>query len=96
MTNDEYKVIQKENEHLKKENERLLEEIKVCRDDVCKQIDVITSIKKEIRRYEVQINSLKTENDELKNKFARIENNPIGNMLLKIYRFLREVKRRRF
>lgn len=96
MTNEEYKVIEEENERLKKENEQLLEEIKNCRDDICRQIDAVTSIKKEMRRYEVQINSLKTENEELKNKFARIENNPIGKMLLKIYRFLRELKRRRF
>lgn len=96
MTEVNYELILQENERLKKENEALLNEIKNCRDDVCKQIGVITSVKKEMRRYEVQINSLKTENEELKRRFAKIEDNPIGKLLLKIYRFLREMKRRRF
>lgn len=95
MTNEEYEALLAENKMLKEENEYLLSEIKVCRDDICNQIETITSVKKELRRYEVQINSLKTENEEFKNKFARIENNPIGQLLLKIYRFLREIKRRR-
>lgn len=95
MTNEEYEALLAENKRLKEENEYLLGEIKTCRDDICKQIETVTAIKKEVRRYEVQINSLKTENEEFKNKFAKIENNPIGQLLLKIYRFLREMKRRR-
>lgn len=95
MSEQNYDLLIEENKRLKEENEYLLSEIKTCRDDICKQIETVTSIKKEIRRYEVQINSLKTENEEFKNKFAKIENNPIGQLLLKIYRFLRELKRRR-
>lgn len=95
MTTAEIEALQAENERLKQQNEELLGEIKQCRNDICKQIEVVTSIKKEMRRYEVQINSLKTENEEFKNKFAKIENNAIGRFLLKIYRWLREMKRRR-
>ena len=85
----------KENERLKSENEALLLEIKTCRDDLNRQIAVMTSVKKDIRRYEVQLNSLKTENAEFKRKFAMIENNPIGRFALKIYRWLKEMMRRR-
>lgn len=95
MSTSELEALQLENERLKRQNEELLGEIKQCRNDICKQIEVVSSVKKELRRYEVQINSLKTENNEFKNKFARIENNPIGKLLLKIYRWLREMKRRR-
>ncbi|MBR5233914.1 MAG: hypothetical protein IKW03_06860 [Clostridia bacterium] len=91
----EYEELLKENEQLKKENEALLLEIKSCRDDLNRQIAVMTSIKKDMRRYEVQLNSLKTENAEFKNKFAMIENNPIGRFALKIYRWLKEMMRRR-
>lgn len=93
--NNDFEALQKENEQLKLENEALILEIKNCRDDLNRQIAVISSIKKDIRRYEVQLNSLKTENAEFKNKFARIENNPIGRFALKIYRWLREMKHRR-
>lgn len=91
----EYEELLKENERLKSENEALLLEIKNCRDDLNRQIAVMTSIKKDIRRYEVQLNSLKTENAEFKNKFAMIENNPIGRFALRIYRWLKEMMRRR-
>lgn len=91
----EYEELLKENERLKSENETLLLEIKSCRDDLNRQIAVMTSIKKDIRRYEVQLNSLKTENAEFKKKFAMIENNPIGRFALKIYRWLKEMMRRR-
>lgn len=91
----EYEELLKENERLKSENEALLLEIKNCRDDLNRQIAVMTSIKKDIRRYEVQLNSLKTENAEFKNKFAMIENNPIGRFALKIYRWLKDMMRRR-
>lgn len=91
----EYEELLKENERLKNENEALLLEIKACRDDLNRQIAVMTSIKKDIRRYEVQLNSLKTENAEFKRKFAMIENNPIGRFALKIYRWLKEMMRRR-
>ena len=91
----EYEELLKENERLKSENEALLLEIKTCRDDLNRQIAVMTSIKKDIRRYEVQLNSLKTENAEFKRKFAMIENNPIGRFALRIYRWLKEMMRRR-
>lgn len=91
---DEFEALKSENEMLKQKNDELLGELKVCRDDICSQIEVVTSMKNELRRYEVQINSLKTENNEFKNKFAKIENNAIGKLMLKTYRWLREMKRR--
>lgn len=84
-----------ESELLREQNEKLLLELKNCRDDICLQMNVMSEMKKELRRYQVQINSLKTENEELKNKFAKIENNIIGRLLLKIYRWLKEIMRRR-
>ncbi|MCD7774860.1 MAG: hypothetical protein LUG85_00250 [Clostridiales bacterium] len=93
---DDYlKRLQQENEQLKNDNALLLSELKACRDDLSEEAEALTVIKKEMRRCDVQLNSLKTENEELKNKFAKIENNPIGRFLLKIYRWLRELKRRR-
>ena len=83
-----------ENEQLKQRNRELLDELKGCHEDICNQIDVITSIKNELRRYEVQLNSLKTENNEFKNKFAKIENNSVGKVMLSTYRMLREIKRK--
>lgn len=82
-------------EELKKENNYLVSEIRNCYSDLEKQIAVMTAVKKDLRRYEVQLNSLKTENAEFKNKFAKLENNPIGKFALKIYRWLKEMKRRR-
>ncbi len=96
MKNEEYEVLLAENKRLNKDNENLLNEIKKSREEIIANIEAMGQIKKDMRRYQVQINSLKTENEEFKNKFARIENNPIGKFLLKIYRLLREIKRRRF
>lgn len=91
---DNIEALKAENEKLKQQNYALLRELKTCRDDICRQIDIVTSVKSEMRRYEVQLNSLKTENNEFKNKFAKIENNSVGKVMLKTYRLLREVKRR--
>lgn len=93
--NNDYEALQKENERLRQENEALVFEIRNCCNDLSRQISFISAVKKDLRRYEVQLNSLKTENAEFKNKFARIENNPVGQFALKIYRWLREMKRRR-
>lgn len=95
MTEAEEKKINMENELLRAKNQELLRELQNCRDDICLQMNVMSEMKKEIRRYQVQINSLKTENEELKNKFAKIENNIIGRLLLKIYRWIKEIMRRR-
>ncbi len=81
-------------EQLKKDNEFLLNELKDCHDTLNEQIALLTSLKRNMQRYEVQINSLKNENNDLKNKFAKIENNPLGSYALKIYRWLREIKHR--
>lgn len=95
MTEAEEKKINMENELLRAKNQELLRELQNCRDDICLQMNVMSEMKKEIRRFQVQINSLKTENEELKNKFAKIENNIIGRLLLKIYRWIKEIMRRR-
>jgi len=92
--NDELLQLKAENEKLKKENERLVSVIEDCHKTLDEQIAVLTSVKVEMRRYEVQLNTLKSENADLKNKFARLENNPIGRILFKLYRNLREIKHR--
>lgn len=79
---------------IEQENEKLLQELKSCHEDVCRQLYMLTAVKKDIRRYEVQVNSLKSENAAYKNRFAKIENNFVGDLALKTYRALREVKRR--
>lgn len=79
---------------LEQENEKLLQELKGCHEDICDQIAMMTAVKKELRRYEVQLNSLKSENAAYKARFEKIENNFIGRFALKIYRKLREFKRR--
>lgn len=91
----ENEQLRKKIEELQRENDYLVSEIKNCHSDIEKQIAVMTAVKKDLRRYEVQLNSLKTENAEFKNKFAKLENNPIGRYALKIYRWLKEMKRRR-
>lgn len=84
-----------ENALLKEEISVLVEELRKCRNDIEAQMTFINATKKEMRRLEVQLNSLKSENASFKWKFARIENNPVGKFALKIYRWLRELKRRR-
>ncbi len=91
---EDFESLKQENEKLKSQNERLLNIIKKTREDLDRETAVLTSLKNEARRLDVQLNSLKTENEELKNKFAKIENNPIGGLALKVYRTLREAKRR--
>lgn len=95
MLNNENEQLRKENEELRRENDYLISEIKNCHSEIEREIAVVTAIKKDLRRYEVQLNSLKTENAEFKNKFAKIENNPVGKFGLTVYRHLREMKRRR-
>lgn len=91
---DSIAILNHKNTTLQQENKSLIQELKGCHDDTCRIINMLTALKKDIRRYEVQINSLKSENVALKNKFAKIENNFIGDLALKTYRTLREVKRR--
>lgn len=91
---DENSSLRKELEKLKNENIRLVGEIENCHKDMSEQIAVLTAVKVEMRRYEVQLNTLKSENAELKYRFARMENNPIGKILFKLYRNLRELKHR--
>lgn len=92
MTNEQ---LMQENAALKEEIDILVEELRKCRDDIAVQIAFVNTTKKEMRRLEVQLNSLKTENASFKKKFSRIENNPLGQFALKIYRWLREFRRRR-
>lgn len=91
----ENQKLRQEYAELKNENDFLVNEIKHCRKLISTQIAVTSAIKKDLRRYEVQLNSLKTENAAFKHKFSRIENNVLGRFALKIYRWLREIKRRR-
>lgn len=84
-----------ENALLKEEIGVLVEELRKCRNDIAQQMTFINATKKDMRRLEVQLNSLKAENASFKWKFARIENNPIGKFGLKVYRWLRELKKRR-
>ncbi|MCI5538825.1 MAG: hypothetical protein MR390_08950 [Oscillospiraceae bacterium] len=76
---------------LKEDNARLLSELKQCYSDIENQTAVLSSVKKDLRRYEVQINSLKVENDNFKRKFSIIENNFIGSRLLNVYRKYKNV-----
>ncbi|MBQ8210614.1 MAG: hypothetical protein IJZ35_08540 [Clostridia bacterium] len=91
----ELELLKQQNEALRKENTYLVQQLAECHDSVCSQITVMTVLKKDIRRYEVQLNSLKAENAALKAKFDKIENNFIGRLLLKVYRILRELKHRK-
>lgn len=90
----EYEELQKQNQALTEENTRLVGIIEECHNELNEQITVLTAVKVEMRRYEVQLNTLKSENADLKNKFAKLENNPIGRILFKLYRNLREIKHR--
>lgn len=92
--NEEFLQLSAENEELKKENERLVKMLEDCHKTLDEQIAILSSVKVEMRRYEVQLNTLKSENADLKNKFARLETNPIGRILFKLYRNLREIKHR--
>lgn len=87
--------LMQENAALKEEIDILVEELRKCRNDIAAQIAFVNTTKKDMRRLEVQLNSLKTENASFKRKFSRIENNPVGKFALKVYRWLREFRRRR-
>ncbi len=87
--------LMQENALLKEEVKTLVDELRRCRNDITAQISFTNAVKKDMRRLEVQLNSLKTENASFKQKFSRIENNPIGKIGLKVYRWLREFRRRR-
>lgn len=76
------------------ENEALLQQLKICYDDNCKILNMLAELKKDLRRCEVQISSLKSENAAYKCRFAKIENNILGDFALKTYRTIREIKRR--
>ena len=92
MTNEQ---LVQENETLKEEINFLVDELRKCRNDIAAQIAFVNTTKKDMRRLEVQLNSLKAENASFKSKFSRIESNPVGKFALKVYRWLRELKRRR-
>lgn len=91
---DKLKQLQLENEKLKQQNERLVNEIELCHKELGAQISVLNSVKTEMRRYEVQLDTFKAQNAELKHRFDVIENNPICKILLQLYRNLREIKHR--
>ena len=105
---NELDLLKKDNKALRSENadlkhdievanrkiDTLLDELTNCHEDISNVVTMLTSLKKDMRRYEVQINSLKTENAMYKNRFAKIENNIVGDLALKTYRVLREVKHR--
>ena len=79
---NELDLLRKENRELKdsnailkhryaqllQEKESLLAELQNCHDDTCQTINMLSSAKKDIRRYEVQISSLKSENATYKNR----------------------------
>jgi len=77
---------EQEIEKLKADRQRLIEELERCYEDMNVQSALLSSLRKNLRRYEVQINSLKMENDNFKRKFGIIENNFFGSILLDIYR----------
>lgn len=76
------------------DKDELLQELKTCYSDNCKTMNMLAELKKDIKRYEVQISSLKSENAAYKNRFAKIENNIVGDLALRTYRTLRDVKNR--
>ena len=84
----------RKNKELEEENLRLVNTLAECHTELGNQIALLSSVKIELRRYEVQLNTLKSENSSLKYKFAMIERHPIGKILFKIYRNLRELKHR--
>ena len=79
-------TFEQEIEKLKADRQRLIEELERCYEDLNVQSALLSSLRKNLRRYEVQINSLKMENDNFKRKFGIIENNFFGSILLDIYR----------
>lgn len=89
------KQLKEENDALRAEVSELVDELRRCRNDIAAQIAFTSAVKKDMRRLEVQLNSLKTENASFKKKFSMIENTFAGKLALKAYRWLREMKRRR-
>lgn len=89
------KQLKEENDALRAEFSELVDELRRCRNDIAAQIAFTSAVKKDMRRLEVQLNSLKTENASFKKKFSMIENTFAGKLALKAYRWLREMKRRR-
>ena len=89
------KQLKEENDALRAEVSERVDELRRCRNDIAAQIAFTSAVKKDMRRLEVQLNSLKTENASFKKKFSMIENTFAGKIALKAYRWLREMKRRR-
>ena len=89
------KQLKEENDALRAEVSELVDELRRCRNDIAAQIAFTSAVKKDMRRLEVQLNSLKTENASFKKKFSMIENTFAGKLALKAYRWLREMKKRR-
>ena len=79
------------------ENDRdaLIAELTACRETLAQAETALAQAKKDMRRAQVQLDALKTENEEFKRKFAMIENSVPGAAALKVYRALREFRRRR-
>lgn len=76
------------------EQKALLDELAGARDDLAEAEKTITALRRDLRRKDVQLASLKTENEEFKTKFASIENNPLGKIAFSVYRRVREYRRR--
>ncbi len=76
------------------DRDALLAELIACRETLAQAEQALTQARKDARRTQVQLDALKTENEEFKHKFARIENSLPGSVALKAYRALREFKRR--
>ncbi len=81
-----------ENRKLRQSNDMFIDVIKDCHNDISNQINVLTTLKKEMLSYEVQLDSVTAENVALKARMGRIEGNPIGKVALQTYRNIRDLK----
>ena len=94
---DKSKIVEKFDSELKaakdlqdKMSKFLIEDVKLFDD----QVNAMESIKQYVRKLQTQNSYLSAENQEYRRKFAKITGTWYGRILVKLYKFLQQLKRR--
>lgn len=89
-----YNELRLENESFKKNISIIAEELKYDYYDFGEDLLLFEGLKKRIQQLEIQNNYLKSENNEYRRKIQLITDTTLGKIGLKIYHWLKKIKRR--